>query len=623
MFSSKKYQSKDTVEVIESSVGGGLGLRAIVDRDIDDAVWQVIVKYSDTSAVSVRDSMLEVTVGDGDLRQILQPRLLTYEQIARQLDELDGHDGKCIIGSTRSVKVGDVTGRAGGFGSLSQSSRFPNTILQNYLTDEGHFGLDACNRLVSRMDTDIHDEIFVNYFYPTDSCMTYLEAYPLSDREINLFCQWLESDSFDFDKDLAHFKHKYDDNLEKLFIEIKKTKDNNHRNTLLSHFLDMSLIHFRVRHLVEDTLLRLYLEHHYADNINVLRKLFQLDNNSHFGSYKDHDAEAVAMIRSLPNYTELLEGRAWDELRGLVVEMGFLENKNLSEIIVDFNDCNEMVKPYKNDQYYNKFKVVLDRIAGRAGLDVGALEEIIEVKNSCRDLLGQSVPLTGSYAEHDMLMIFDNIRRNIGFIDKTLIRDDGNFKKIMSYVNELRQDIKISLMGRYESLVYGPGLIDLMLTCLQKLKEEVNKLYSADEGLLSRRVSPFNLMMSEYRSLKEIMAKRNHDAHPMMKSLISLLGIILQDDFSYTRMIKLTTITYVSKIVSSSKLKVESEKHAAEAQAPTQSYEKTDDVCVEMPDSSIFNVSPMGSQQSHLQEAEPKRSSHNDSCESSISSSLN
>ena len=274
MFLSEKYQSKDTVEVIESSVGGGLGLRAIVDRDIDDAVWQVLVKYSDASAVSVSDSMLEVTVGDGDLRQILQPRLLTYEQIARQLDELDGHDGKCIIGSTRSVKVGDVTGRAGGFGSLSQSSRFPNTILQNYLTDEGHFGLDACNRLVSRMDTDIHDEIFVNYFYPTDSCMTYLEAYPLSDREINLFCQWLESDSFDFDRDLAHFKHKYDDNLEKLFIEIKKTKDNNYRNTLLSHFLDMSLIHFRVRHLVEDTLLRLYLEHHYADNINVLGKLF-------------------------------------------------------------------------------------------------------------------------------------------------------------------------------------------------------------------------------------------------------------------------------------------------------------------------------------------------------------
>ena len=516
--SSTSKEDQDQCVIIESSVGG-LGLKPLHSIQHDNT-WHVMGHYCrtphlypETTCKDIYKSpqQTHITVLDNHGTQLGPICMVTHPQRTRMLESGD----ICQIANTRQVSAGDSSNH---FGSMAQDSRFANALIE--WAPFGQVTSPASAKLLVQHNTDSAAEIFVRYINDDkdNTSMQFSRSYPPSDREIRLFCEWIESSAFTFSEDLKPYE-KYSSNPLQPFIRRASNASPLHSQSVFNSLYTAILVHSRVRVLVQDTIFRLYLENLYKDNKDILEKLTKLDKNTIWQPYYIHDKKYVDRLRSLPNFTNLLTQKSWSTIRKKTIQIRFVVQDNLAgqlkqhiQTIENHPDLNPREKSFALNLFKKRPCYT-------------AHESAKKIKENLSQAEGF---FAGSYEEISTIMNINNIISRLSILDPYYSTSDSNIDKMIHYICALRDDIHASLANRYQYDAYSPKLIDILSFKIRRILENLDN---------KRKTMQLNLLLQGLQKTKEKMHEKNYKTHPICQKIYDAIALQCLYDYESSHII--------------------------------------------------------------------------------------
>ncbi len=407
-------------------------------------------------------------------------KLLSYEQHERCLD----HTSYWLqIADDRNATIG----QSGiDFGSLAQDSKYPNAILESMKDDE-------ISTLWVEASDDSNNEIFVRYISDESDLrgVKFASAYPPTARELRLYSAWLESHAFCAEHDL---KLLTDYNSKQTIQAAYSEAVRNDPQQLLPKLL----MHTKLRTLVQDTTLRMYLELKYEDRPDILEKLRFIDQNGTWQPYYVHDQDCVTRIKAIPNYKSLILNEQWDGLRTLVLKIHFANHQLLLQ---DLQTQNNKLSRLSELSVF-KEQHTGARLTPQVASDINALLQDPDFFQC-------------TYAEKTAITLLNMLCTRIHFIDPEYANNAAKMRNVIRYLAATERDIQVSLTNRYASDAYSPALIDLLITRVDAL---------ANSPLGIENTECLQAIKDGFNHSKALMQRNNHQSHPMSEKYANTLA---------------------------------------------------------------------------------------------------
>lgn len=310
------------MQVIKSTIpGAGLGIKLINPKP--DVNHQIIGHYSkniSNGRLATTAYTLAATANTAELE------LLTYAETCHLLQIRNG----ALIGTGYELEPGHEGNR---FGYLANESVYwpnayivPGELIARTHQDKIFIAVDTS------IGSDADKEILTTYMgIQSDPKAEYSieNGNPPTARDLRFIHQWLQSSDFSFSTSLTWFSQPQN------FIDIR-SKINalwHAQNTMLA--IKTLLQIEKIRALVQSSWLRIYLENHYQDKIDILDKLKQLDRNSPWQPYYEHDAQSVKRIKQNPLLLRQVQDKNWHATHAALFELQYTANPDIPAVSLD------------------------------------------------------------------------------------------------------------------------------------------------------------------------------------------------------------------------------------------------------------------------------------------------
>ena len=423
-------------KVIQSTLGGkhNLGVTSGTQQASNsEDRWRLVGSYTNKKPVKIADHTVS---------QIGQPSNANYEllpfEISQRVKRIPDH---FLLPDQTDIKVGDEDEN---YGYMCNESAWPNTLFAVKFNKHGY---DFTNVLLYRApNTSDEEELFTHYseVFEDDTTLNNLRAgHPPSERELKKYIEWLESDKFHFGKggDLEGYTEK---NRARKYHDIMiKTFDSadtpGKKDRVMNAYLSSNLKHIKVKHLLTNTWLNLYLHEYFTlhKKESVLQNLNRLHQIEPWSSCYRSDSEAIAKVKSFDEYKELILGRKFNDL-------------------------------YRN---------------------------IFQFSNKVQGKKNQGTVFEADLSSVEVVLNLDKMREHLTLLHPRILEHDTheNYSKKLKYVVMLCDVIEKSITtGRYDHRAYSIELLQLLKSITEKKYYEVD-IYE----VASRKVNDLLGLMSK------------------------------------------------------------------------------------------------------------------------------